>query len=94
MCKLELFVITAAVTAMVCTDLMDLVNGGIVYDMETKDNRPVNTVATYTCNTGYTLNGSSTTRTCGSDGVWSGSDPTCEGWRQYFYSHALCVEQY
>ena len=34
MCKLELFVITAAETAMVCTDLMDLVNGG---DMETKD---------------------------------------------------------
>ncbi|XP_064386665.1 sushi, von Willebrand factor type A, EGF and pentraxin domain-containing protein 1-like [Halichondria panicea] len=76
---------------MVCTDLMDLVNGG---DMETKDrglsppflkflptplkdNRPVNTVATYTCDTGYTLNGVST-RTCGSDGVWSGSDPTCE----------------
>ncbi|XP_064386509.1 CUB and sushi domain-containing protein 1-like isoform X1 [Halichondria panicea] len=69
---------SAAVTAMVCTDLMDLVNGGIVYDMETNDNRPVNTVATYTCDTGYTLNGSSTTRTCGSDGVWSGSDPTCE----------------
>ena len=78
MCKLELFVITAAVTAMVCTDLMDLVNGGIVYDMKTKDNRLVNTVATYTCDTGYTLNGG-TTRTCGSDGVWSGSDPACEG---------------
>ena len=32
--------------------------------------------ATYTCVTGYTLNGD-TTRTCGSVGVWSGSEPTC-----------------
>ena len=32
------------------------------------------TVATYTCNSLYTLNGDST-RTCGSDGSWSGSTP-------------------
>ncbi|XP_064386204.1 uncharacterized protein LOC135334805 isoform X2 [Halichondria panicea] len=32
--------------------------------------------ATYTCNTGYTLTGANT-RTCGSGGMWSGSDPTC-----------------
>ncbi|XP_064386426.1 latrophilin-like protein LAT-2 isoform X1 [Halichondria panicea] len=32
--------------------------------------------ATYTCDTGYTLNGD-TTRTCGNDGSWSGSEPTC-----------------
>ena len=31
----------------------------------------LDTVATYTCDTGYTLDGGSTTRTCGSDGVWS-----------------------
>ena len=42
---------------MVCTDLMDIVNGHISYDMETIDNRPVDTVATYTCVTHYTLMG-------------------------------------
>ena len=32
--------------------------------------------ATYSCNAGYNLVGNST-RTC--DGVWSGSEPTCQG---------------
>ncbi len=36
----------------------------------------VNTVATYTCEAGYTLDRYNT-RTCGSNGVWSGSDPSC-----------------
>ncbi|XP_064386127.1 sushi, von Willebrand factor type A, EGF and pentraxin domain-containing protein 1-like isoform X2 [Halichondria panicea] len=51
-------------------------NGMIGYNAETMDPRPVNTVATYTCITGYTVTGSNT-RTCGSDGMWSGSKPTC-----------------
>ena len=71
-----ILIITAAVNAMVCTNLMDLVNEDVAYNM---DDRPVDTVATYTCNHGYTLNGG-TTRTCRSDGIWNGSDPTCEGW--------------
>ena len=33
--------------------------------------------ATYTCNTGYTINGD-TTRMCQADGTWSGSEPTCQ----------------
>ena len=33
--------------------------------------------ATYSCNTGYNLMGSST-RTCQSTGVWSGDVPTCQ----------------
>ena len=31
---------------------------------------------TYTCDTGYEITGSST-RTCQSDGTWSGSDTMC-----------------
>ncbi len=59
-----------------CSDLPSLANGDIDYGgAGSPDNRPVNTVATYTCVTGYTLKGD--TRTCGSDGVWSGSAPVC-----------------
>ena len=35
-------------------------------------------LATYTCDTGYTLSGSKT-RTCGADGMWMPSKPLCEG---------------
>ncbi len=64
-----------------CSDLILLTNGDIVYTAGSTNSRPVDTVATYTCNTGYTLNGG-TTRTCESDGVWSGSTPTCQ--RKWF----------
>ncbi len=39
--------------------------------------------ATYTCNPGYRIVGTAsatmTTRSCLTNGGWSGSDPTCEG---------------
>ena len=58
-------------TALVeCPDLMDPDNGRVDYETQ------VGSSATYTCNTGYQLIGTST-RTCQSDGTWSGSDPTC-----------------
>ena len=38
--------------------------------------RSFNGVATYSCNTGYTLSGSAT-RSCLSSGTWSGSAPIC-----------------
>ncbi len=59
-----------------CSDLTSPTNGAIAYNMGTTSQRPEDTVATYTCNPGYTLNGD-TTRTCGSDGMWSGSPPVC-----------------
>ena len=40
------------------------------------NSRPVDTVATYTCDTGFTLDGD-TTRTCRSDGMWSGLATLC-----------------
>lgn len=36
----------------------------------------VGNVAAYTCNVNYQLDGRST-RTCGSDGQWTGEAPTC-----------------
>ncbi len=59
-----------------CPDLTVPANGMISYNMGTTSLRPVNTVATFTCVTGYTLTGGST-RTCGSDGEWSGLAPVC-----------------
>ncbi len=60
-----------------CSDLSLLTNGVINYDNIMGSPRPVNTVATYTCTSSFTLMGN-TTRTCGSDGQWSGSAPTCQ----------------
>ncbi len=59
-----------------CFDLPLTANGDIDYGGAGSP-RPVNTVATYTCVTGYTLSGGST-RTCGSDGAWSGFAPVCQ----------------
>ena len=47
--------------------------------------------ATYSCNTGYNLVGSST-RTCQSTGVWSGSTPTCQGVLLYTESESVYVQ--
>lgn len=37
------------------------------------------TVATYSCNPGYVLQGNST-RTCDHSGKWTLEPPTCQGW--------------
>ena len=41
----------------------------------------LNSVATYSCNTGYTLTGDAT-RTCQGNSTWSGAIPTCVGMKQ------------
>ena len=43
----------------------------------------------FTCNTGYELNGSDT-RTCQSDGSWSGSDPVCSRGNKFMYALYFC----
>ena len=57
-------------------------NGGITYDGGEMMNLTVGTVATHTCNEGFSLDGQST-RICMDDdqadtiGVWSGDGPSC-----------------
>ena len=43
----------------------------------------------FTCNTGYELTGSDT-RTCQSDGSWSGNDGVCRRGRQILYVMECC----
>ena len=57
-----------------CGSLTDPANGSVNHTSGTTFGQ----TATYTCNTGYNLVGDST-RTCQATGVWSGSEPTCQG---------------
>ncbi len=78
MCNI-VYVECIPVPIVICTDLISLANGNINYGgAGSTDNRPVGTVATHTCNPGFSLDRGDTTRTCRSDGVWSGSAPTCQ----------------
>ena len=54
-----------------CGDPGTLSNG-----QHTLSSTTYNSVVTYTCDVGYTLQGSNS-RTCQSDGQWSGSIPQC-----------------
>ena len=60
-----------------CFNLPPLMNGVITYTDGLVDSRPINTIATFTCDNGYTLTGGSF-RACQNDGTWSGSAPTCQ----------------
>ena len=44
----------------------------------------------FTCNTGYELTGSDT-RTCQSNGSWSGSETMCREGEESVYAHAPCM---
>ena len=46
----------------------------------------------FTCNTGYELTGSDT-RTCQSNGSWSGSDDVCRRGIYYYIAHS-CAPHY
>ena len=62
------------ITAINCGPLTDPDNGQV----DTSSGTIFGSTATYTCDTGYTLSGSQT-RTCGADGMWTLSEPFCEG---------------
>ena len=59
-------------TAVDCGTLTNPANGSVSYSSGTTFRQ----TATYSCNTGYNLVGSST-RTCQATRRWSGSAPTC-----------------
>ena len=62
--------------AVTCSPL-SLVNGRVSYDMLAIDGEyDVSTVATFTCNYGYSKSGCSTS-TCGNSGNWSKEIPIC-----------------
>ena len=55
-----------------CGTPRSLSHGQRHYSRTTVDN-----TVTYTCNTGYRMTSGSSSRTCQSNGVWSGSHPNC-----------------
>ena len=69
----------------VCLDLVDPDNGRVNYETQEGSTTTQESLATYICNTGYQLNGTSS-RTCQSDGTWSGSAPTCTRMQNVHYA--------
>ncbi len=62
-------------------------NGGISYTDGLADSRPINTIAIFACDNGYTLTGGGL-RACQNDGTWSGTTPTCQGEFHYILTVA------
>ena len=61
-------------TAVNCSTLSNPATGQVNHTAGTAFGQ----TATYSCDAGYTLVGDST-RTCQAIGVWSGSEPICQG---------------
>ena len=59
-----------------CSSLNDLNNGKITCSLGGDGVSSYEDTCSFTCNTGYELTGSDT-RTCQSNGSWSGSDDVC-----------------
>ena len=60
--------ITIIYTAVDCGPLSDPLNGSVKSAFES--------IAIYTCDTGYVLDGADT-RICQANGMWSGTEPSC-----------------
>ena len=76
-CNCNAFDLHSAVT-LECPDINDPTNGDISFDGTLNGRTTVGTVATYSCEEGYSLSSETTTRTCAGTGEWSGEDYTCE----------------
>ena len=59
-------------------------NGLVSYAADMTSPYEIGTVATYTCNAGFSLDGAADTLTCADDdqldtvGTWGGTEPTCQ----------------
>ena len=59
-------------------------NGQVSYATDMTSPYEIGTVATFTCNAGFSLDGAADTLTCADDdqldtvGTWGGTEPTCE----------------
>jgi len=78
-----------------CLDLTDPTNGMISCSLGVDGDPTEGDTCDYMCTTGYVISGDAM-RTCGSNGMWTGSDPTCVGKKIqsyciYFDSHYLCI---
>lgn len=62
------------ISAVECKELNHPPNGRVEFPVPST----YQSLAVYTCNTGYNLKGNDS-RECLVDGVWSGMEPTCEG---------------
>ena len=65
-------------TAVQCLELTNPQNGMISCSLGDDGIPSYGDTCSFTCNTGYELTGSDT-RTCQSDGSWSGTNTTCSG---------------
>ena len=72
-------------TAIECSVLTAPTNGRVSYSTDMTEPFSIGTVATFTCDDDYTLNGATATLTCADDnqadtlGTWGGSEPSCLG---------------
>ena len=71
-----------------CPDLFNPLNGRILCSLTNDSLFSYEDTCSFTCNTGYELTGSDT-RTCQSDGSWSGSDVVCQTGIQHAINDCL-----
>ena len=68
-----------------CPTLTAPSNGQVSYTTDLSSRFDIGTVATFSCDAGFSLNGTTTTLTCADDdqadtiGTWRGTEPSCLG---------------
>ena len=78
-------------SAGLCNELSDPENGNVNVTRAVDTGVTEGSIAAHTCNIGYQLIGEDQTRTCMSNGKWSGEEPTCIRMKNalpiYIYAH-------
>ena len=70
-------------------DVLDTVENGYI---EYSDGTVYQSVATYNCHIGHNLTMSGDEmRTCGSDGMWNGTAPTCESKSKFILNTSMSL---